>query len=299
MLTAFSGSPLKEDVLAEHLSAGGVLVLIVDMAFDWLYARLLRPLLGKLGARSGLLANLLLIVSSGAEIFAFEDGAYRLVFRKTRREGPAGFDALAALSKEGRLEGMSAIDAAHTAYIVDSRAPRSLDRAKASAAGVVIDVGDAVPTAAGKPITDLHRGYLRAIAAIDCATAALRESRLAEPPQNSPDVGDTALWTFDQPRFPAGRRLRVRVGGSGFVHAGVSAPDGAWNPIYKVPLVPTPEGQYDAVLPPGVNAFTFFWTDAPWTPGHPGHWERGPSGPRIFKAEKEMMTHGTTFTAAG
>ena len=289
MLTAFSGSPLKEgtlDVLAEHLRAGGVLVLIVDMAFDWLYARLLRPLVGKLGARSGLLANLLLIVSSGAEIFAFEDGAYRLVFRKTRREGPAGFDALADLSKEGRLAGMPAIDAAHTAYIVDSRAPRSFDRAKASVAGLVIDVGDAVPAAAGKPITDLHRGYLRAIATIDCATAALRESRLAEPPQNSPDVCDTALWTFDQPRFPAGRRLRVRVGGSGFVHAGVSAPDGSWNPVYQVPLVPTPEGQYDAVLPAGVNAFTFFWTDAPWTPGHPGHWERGPSGPRIFKAAR-------------
>jgi hypothetical protein len=176
-------------------------------------------------------------VSKGAEIFVFEDGAYRLVFGETRREGHAGFNALAALSKEGRLEGMSAIDAAHTAYIVDSRAPRSFDRAKASAAGVVIDVGDAVPAAAGKPITDLHRGYLRAIAAIGCATAALRESRLAEPPQNCPDVGDTALWTFDQPRFPAGCRLRVRVGGSGFVHAGVSAPDGAWNPIYKVPLV--------------------------------------------------------------
>jgi hypothetical protein len=51
-----------------------------------------------------------------------------------------------------------------------------------------------------------------------------------------------------------------------------------------VPLVPLPEGGYEAVLPSGVNVFTFFWTEAPWTPGRPGHWERDRSGARLFIA---------------
>jgi hypothetical protein len=79
----------------------------------------------------------------------------------------------------------------------------------------------------------------------------------------------------------------VRVGGSGFVHAGVASPNGRWTRVYEVPLVPVPEGSYEAVLPSGVNAFTFFWTEAPWTPGRPGHWERGPSGTRIFNAHDQ------------
>ena len=54
--------------------------------------------------------------------------------------------------------------------------------------------------------------------------------------------------------------------------------------VYNVPLMPLPEADYEAVLPSGVNAFTFFWTEAPWTPGRPGHWERGPRGARVFSA---------------
>jgi hypothetical protein len=76
----------------------------------------------------------------------------------------------------------------------------------------------------------------------------------------------------------------VRVGGSGFVHAGVARPGGVWEPVYNVPLMPLPEGDYEAVLPSGVNAFTFFWTETPWTPGHPGHWDRGGRGKRVFRA---------------
>jgi hypothetical protein len=49
--------------------------------------------------------------------------------------------------------------------------------------------------------------------------------------------------------------------------------------VYKVPLVPLPEGDYEAILPFGVNAFTFFWTERPWTSGRPGHWEG-----RVFRA---------------
>jgi hypothetical protein len=94
------------------------------------------------------------------------------------------------------------------------------------------------------------------------------------------------LWTFEHPQFVAGYRIRVRVVGSGFVHAGVAGSDGAWNRVYRIPLLPRPGGGYEAVLPAGVNAFTFFWTEAPWTPGHPGHWERERGRSRVFMARE-------------
>jgi hypothetical protein len=157
----------------------------------------------------------------------------------------------------------------------------------ASRVGVVIDVGDAMLGVTSKPILSLKRGYHRIIDVIVAATAAMHGSGLATLPPILPEVGDTVLWTFKRPHFPPGRRLRVRVTGSGFVHAGVTRPDGTWHPVYNVPLVPLPEGDYEAVLPSGVNVFTFFWTEAPLTPGHPGHWERGPSGARVFNARAD------------
>ena len=68
MLTAFAGDPVKEDTIgavADFLGAGGVLVFTTDTTFDWFYARLLRPLILKLGSRSPLLARVLLILSGG------------------------------------------------------------------------------------------------------------------------------------------------------------------------------------------------------------------------------------------
>jgi hypothetical protein len=129
----------------------------------------------------------------------------------------------------------------------------------------------------------LHRGYLRTINVIVAATAALQESQRAKVPESLPEAGDTVLWTFERKHFPPDRRLRVRVGASGYVHAGVSSADKTWDPVYNVPLTPLPDGGYEAVLPPGVDAFTFFWTEAPWTFGHPGHWESGPRGGNIFR----------------
>jgi hypothetical protein len=70
-----------------------------------------------------------------------------------------------------------------------------------------------------------------------------------------------------------------------FVHAGVEDANGHWTRVYKVPLVPLPEGGYEALLPSDVNVFTFFWTEVPWAHGLPGHWERGPYGSRVFRAE--------------
>jgi hypothetical protein len=59
-----------------------------------------------------------------------------------------------------------------------------------------------------------------------------------------------------------------------------------WDPIYNVPLVPVAEGGYEALLPAGVDAFTFFWTEAPWTPGRRGHWESERRGGRVFRADE-------------
>ena len=88
--------------------------------------------------------------------------------------------------------------------------------------------------------------------------------------------------TFADKRPPPGCRVRVRVGSSGYARAGVAQPDGRWDPVYNVPLIPLPEGSWEALRPPRINAFTFFWTEPPRSPGHPGHWERERQGGHVF-----------------
>ena len=286
MLTAFSGDSAEEntvEVLADYLAAGGVLVFTSDLDFDWFYVRLLRPLIVQLGVRSHVLSNAPLILSGGAEIFAFDDGGYRLIAKGASRTRYEGFDVLVRLSKERRIPGMPVLDPAGTVYIGDSTTPVGIDHALAGRMGIAVDVGDAIGETSGRPVVGLHHSYRRTMDTIVSATATLRDSwpTAVSPPS---DVGGTVLWTFEQPHFPPGRRIRVRVGGSGFVHAGVARANGSWARIYEVPLVPLAEGGYEAVLPSDINVFTFFWTEAPWTPGRPGHWERGPGGNRMFKA---------------
>jgi hypothetical protein len=291
MLTAFSGNDAAEDtieVLAEYLRAGGALVFRADTAFDRFYVRLLRPLVVELGPRSPLLSNVVLMLSEGA-VFAFEDGAFRRIVSGASRDGSAGLDVLAADAKE-RLEGMPVLDPSRSAYIGDSTALDGIDPALASQVGFVIDVGDAMPETAGEPLTGLHHSYRRMIDTIVTTTAAMRESgRTVAAPEQPPDAvaGETVLWTFEKQRFPPGRRVRVRVGGSGFVHAGVEGANGRWTRVYNVPLVPLAEAGYEALLPAGVNVFTFFWTEAPWTRGRPGHWQRNPGGATVFRARGE------------
>ena len=169
-------------------------------------------------------------------------------------------------------------------YIGDSSASAGIDHAIAGRVGTVINVGDAILDVPGQSIVNLHRGYQRTIDLIITASAALKESGQANVPESPPDVGDTVLWTFQRKHFPQDRRVRIRVGASGYVHAGVASAEGTWDPVYNVPLTPLPEGDYEAVLPSGVDHFTFFWTEAPWIPGHPGHWERGSTGGRVFNA---------------
>jgi hypothetical protein len=181
---------------------------------------------------------------------------------------------------------MPVLDPADTVYIGDSTAAAGIDHALAGSVGIAIDVGDALPETPGRPVVGLHHSYRRAMDMIVSATQTLRDSWPTEVPPPF-DVGSTVLWTFEQPHFPPGCRIRVRVGGSGFVHAGLARSNGSWSRVYTVPLVPRPEGGHEAVLPSDVNVFTFFWTEAPWAPGRPGHWERGPHGPTVFKARQD------------
>jgi hypothetical protein len=290
MLTAFSGHDAGEDtfgVLAEYLRAGGALVFRAETAFDWLYVRLLRPLVMELGPRSSLLSNVVLMLSEGV-VFGFEDGAFRRIASGTSRDGSIGLDVLATDSKE-RLDGMPVLDPACAVYIGDSTALGGIDPALAGHVGFVIDVGDAMPETAGEPLTGLHHSYRRTMDIFVATTAAMRESgrTVAAPAPPDPQGGETVLWTFEQPRFPPRCRVHVRVGGSGFVHAGVEAVNGRWTRVYNVPLVPLAEAGYEALLPAGVNVFTFFWTEAPWARGRPGHWERGPGGATVFRARGE------------
>lgn len=287
MLTAFAGADSEHstiEVLAEYLAAGGVLVFTSAAPFDWFYYRLLRPLIIELGSRSRLLASVLLVLSGGNEIYVFHDGAYRLVSKSTGRDTSEGFDGLMKLSRETCEFSVPELHPERSVYIGDSSAPAGIDLAMASRVGTFINVGDALLEVPGRLIVNLHRGYLRTIDLMITATAALKQSGRASVPESPPNVVDPVLWTFERKHFPPDRRLRVRVGGSGFVHAGVARADGTWEPIYNAALTPMPDGGYEAVLPAGVNRFTFFWTEAPWIAGHPGHWERGPGGSRVFKA---------------
>ena len=296
MLTAFSGDSSEDntiDVLKDYLAAGGILVFCTDTAFDWFYVRLLRPLIVELGARAHLLSRLMLILSGGAELFVFANGAYQLMARQRHRSRTEGLDLLVALSKDHRLDGVAPLDPAGMVYIGDSTAAIGIDPALAGRSGVAIDVGDAIPESSRKPLLNLHHSYRRTIDMLMAATAAMRDatgSPAGQEPScqepSSSELEDAMLWTFEHPQFPPGRRIRVRVGGSGFVHAGVAGPNGKWNHIYRVPLLPLPGVGHEAVLPSGVNAFTFFWTEAPWAPGHPGHWQPGRGGSKVFTARE-------------
>jgi hypothetical protein len=287
MLTAFSGGDLEHstiEVVSDYLAAGGVLVFNTGARFDWFYYRLLRPLIVELGPRSRALANMLLVLAGGNEIYIFQDGAYRLVTRSSGKDKSEGFDALVRLSKEERYPLVPELDPKNVVYIGRSSAPAGIDPAMAGRVGIVINVGDAMLERPVQSISNLHRGYLRTIDLIVAASEALNESGRPKVPESPPDVGDTVLWTFERKHFPPNRLLRVLVGARGYVHAGRARANGRWDPVYNVPLTPVTGGGYEAVLPFGVDRFTFFWTEAPWAPGHPGHWERGPNGASVFKA---------------
>jgi hypothetical protein len=297
MLTAFSGESSDDstiDVLKDYLAAGGILVFCTDTPFDWFYVRLLRPLLVALAPNTHLLSQLLLSLSGGAELFVFEGGAYRRIASDADRRRSKGFDLLVKLSRDGQIDSMPALNPARMVYIGDSTGA-GLDPELAGQSGVAIDVGDAIPESSERPLLNVHHSYRRTIDTLMTATATLRAARgsLSGQQPSPPETTHAMVWTFEHPEFPPGRRIRVRVTGSGFVHAGVAGPDGSWNRVYRVPLLPMPSGGFEAVLPSGVNAFTFFWTEAPWASGHPGHWERRRGASAVFMAQEPQ--HDASF----
>jgi Calcineurin-like phosphoesterase len=285
-LTAFFGSDLDDETVAAlvgYLGAGGILVFNTGAPFDWFYARLLRPLIAGLVAShgsAGRLAQVLLILSGGSEISVFHRGGYRLVSRRQGRDKGGGIDELARLSQTCDL--VPHLDPEQMAYVGDAFGADGIDRAVAGKVGLVVNVGPHAPGMPGK-FVNLGGGFTRTVDVLTTVAAELRVTGCAPPAATGQHPADATVWTFRNKLFPASGRIRVRVGASGYVHAGVTQPGGRWAPVYELPLIPTPEGTFETVLPPDVDAFTFFWTEAPRTSGHPGHWEREERGGRIFR----------------
>jgi hypothetical protein len=286
-LSAFFGSDLDDTTVAalvDYLDAGGILGFNTGAPFDWFYARLLRPLIADLvggHGSAGQLAQVLLILSGGNQINVFHQGGYLLAFQGEGRDKGDGVDELIRLSHADDL--VPDLDPGQMMYVGDSFGAGGIDRPVAGKVGVVVNVGPQISDMPGK-FVNLGGGFMRTVSVFAAVAEALRASGRAPPPAAGEQIGDATVWTFEQMAFPAHGRVRVRVGASGYVHAGIAHADGRWDPVYEVPLIPRPEGAFEAVLPPDVGAFTFFWTQAPVTPGHPGHWEREEWGGRVFQS---------------
>ena len=295
-LTAFFGSDLDGQTvaaLAGYLDVGGILVFNTGAPFDWFYARLLRPLIAELVARQGTagrLAQVLLILSGGNQIGVFHQDSYRLIWQGQGQDKGDGVDELIRLSHASDL--VPHLDPEQMMYLGDSFGAGGIDRAVAGKAGIVVNVGPHAPDVPGK-FVNLGGGFMRTVEVFTAAAGALRALGHEPPAAAGRQVGDATVWTFEHQDFPAHGRIRVRVGASGYVHAGLTQANGRWDPVYEVPLIPTPEGTFEAVLPPDIDAFTFFWTEAPRTPGHPGHWEREEQGGRIVRRTSPAWQPGT------
>ncbi len=285
-LTACFGSDLDGGTvaaLAGYLDAGGILIFNTGAPFDWFCARLLRPLTAELAARHGCvarLAQMLLILAGGNEISVFHQGAYRLMAQGQGRDKGDGVDELIRLSHASDL--ILPLDRQQIMYLGDAFCAGGIDRPVAGKVGVVVNVGPRVPGMPGT-FVNLGGGFTRTVQVLTVAAEALRASGRAPGPAALPQIGDATVWTFEDQAVSLRGRVRVRVGASGYVHAGVTHADGRWDPVYDIPLIPAAAGAFEAVLPPDADAFTFFWTQDPTTPGHPGHWEREEQGGPVFR----------------
>ena len=163
----------------------------------------------------------------------------------------------------------------------------------AGKAGIVVNVGPPVPGMPGT-FVNLGGGFTRTARILTAAAEALRACGHTPGPAAAQPIGDTTIWSFEDPAVASRGRVRVRVGAGGYVHAGVTHADGRWAPVYQVPLIPAAAGAFEAVLPPDVDAFTFFWTQGPRTPGHPGHWECEEHGGRIFRVTTHIRRRPAT-----
>ena len=118
-----------------------------------------------------------------------------------------------------------------------------------------------------------HERHAEQARAFRAELAAIVQRKLGIlPALGARDRGER-IWTFERRTPAAGTSLpvRIRVGGQGIVHAGVSR-EGRWTRIYDVPLAQVAPGTWEAaLLDPEVNEFTFIWYD-PNRSGHV-HWE--------------------------
>lgn len=134
----------------------------------------------------------------------------------------------------------------------------------------------AEPASASEPTVTYQRW------ATSITTRDPKDSGRAKPPPPDAGTSDAVLWPFADkvppPRSPCSRprrsqRLCPRWSGPSRRTVGSRL---------QRPPHPQPDGSFEALLPPRVNAFTFFWTEPPRSPGHPGHWERQAQGGRVF-----------------
>jgi hypothetical protein len=285
-LSAFFGAEHAEDSLdrlCRYLQAGGAIAFSSELGFEWFYMRLLRPLIEALGNELTPLRRVPLILSGAEHIFVFRDGGYMLHSTVRGRRVDDALALLMRLLEAGQVEGVPVMHRRHTLYVADSTPPRAIHPGLAHGVGSIVDVGDRTLDAE-TPIARLHRTHLRLADVLAALAAALPATARRESGEGT-STGPPMLWTFAQPHFSVTRRVRVQVGGSGFVHAGLAHTTGAWKPRYNIPLLRTEARRYEALLPEEVNAFTFFWTEPPWSDGLPGHWEHDRQGPRVFRTD--------------
>jgi hypothetical protein len=294
-LTAFFGGDLDRDTLravAGYLRAGGALVFNTGAPFDWFYARVLHPLLAEPAPEHGLLARVALVLAGGQDLYLPDDGAFRLLSHRSGRHKAEGLTDLIRHTRGGESPAWRDLNTAEMMYLGDSYQLDGIDHPMAGRVELVVNVG---PPMTGMPgaFVNARRGHRFTIDLLELAAHALRDAGADTTTETPVPPGDRdAPWTFARKWFPHGRRVHVHVGASGYVHAGVTGPGGAWQRVYEVPLVPAQQGEYQAVLPPDVDVSTFFWTEPPHTPGHPGHWERQASGGRVFHAEPAHTPEG-------
>ncbi len=216
---------------------------------DWFYARLLRPLIAGLAAGQGTadrLAQVLLILSAGSQIGVFHQGGYRLLWQGQGRNKGDGVDELIRLSHASDL--VPHLDPGQMMYLGDSFAAGGIDRAVAGKVGIVVNVGPHAPDLP-ETFVNLGGGFIRTVQVVTMAAGALRASGHASPAAAGRKAGGATVWTFEHQDLPAHGRVRVRIGASGYVHAGLTQADGRWEPVYEAPLIPAPEGMFEAVPP--------------------------------------------------
>jgi hypothetical protein len=167
-----------------------------------------------------------------------------------QRQGPDKGDGVEELIRLSRASDLiRPLDPHQIMYLGDAFGAGGIDRPVAGKAGIVVNVGAPVPGMPGT-FVNLGGGFTWTARILTAAAEALRACGRAPGPAAAQAIGDATIWTFEDQAVASHVRVRVRVGASGYVHAGVTQADGRGAPVYQVPLIPTAAGAFEAVLPP-------------------------------------------------